>query len=109
MGLDFWIEATMQQIEAQVDFGVDYRYNSTEIAYWRKDQQVFDYFKSLYLNRGGQYPEFNCATIKLTEDDINGLADLLKKRDNYEKNQELCNKLLEAVSEYNTVYAYAWY
>lgn len=41
-----------------------------EFAYWRKFNALHGWMETLYFSKGGQNSDFNCATLRLTEADL---------------------------------------
>lgn len=80
------------------DLAVD---NSKEFAYWRKHPGLQGWMERLYISKGGQ-EEFNCVAVRLTEEDLAALEDVILRsclpktdgfffgamRDTYDQDQE---------------------
>lgn len=41
-----------------------------EFAYWRKFNNLHEWMKDLYIQKGGVDPSFNCNTVRLNEEDL---------------------------------------
>lgn len=81
MGLDQWCYAcdSMDIPDGKrVDF--DMPASSEEIAYWRKHPNIHGWMERLYQERGGEDPNFNCARVELTIDDLDNLEDSIRYR-----------------------------
>ena len=88
MGLDMY--AFTVSAEAAGDTQVDFvRHDKdgnatceqTEIAYWRKFNHLHGWMEALYREKGGTDEAFNCATVRLTTDDLYNLeSDMQEKR-----------------------------
>ena len=44
-----------------------------EVAYWRKHPNIHGWMQDLYYKNGGESPQFNCARVELTIDDLDSL------------------------------------
>ncbi|MET4103960.1 hypothetical protein ABIE58_003408 [Roseovarius sp. MBR-78] len=75
MGLDMYAFTTDRQIERGVDFSAE---GATEFHYWRKHPNLHGWMERLYFEKGGQDEMFNCATVKLTADDLDRLETVVK-------------------------------
>lgn len=68
MGLDMYAHITTTDIP-----DVDFQYpegNGFRIAYWCKHPNLHGWMQDLYYRKGGSNPDFNCATLRLTLDDL---------------------------------------
>ena len=76
MGLDMYaFSIERDETRPQVDFKLGD--DATEFHYWRKHPNLHGWMESLYLSRGGQNPDFNCDTVILTLEDLDGLEDAI--------------------------------
>lgn len=75
MGLDMYAFATERQIDGEVDFSAE---GAREVHYWRKHPNLHGWMERLYVEKGGQDELFNCATVKLTADDLDRLEAVIK-------------------------------
>jgi hypothetical protein len=82
MGLDQWCyscDAADIPDSQRVDFPIPD--DCVEIAYWRKHPNIHGWMEDLYFERGGENPQFNCANVELTIDDLDRLeATILERR-----------------------------
>lgn len=70
MGLDMYAFATAEHPATPVDFKVG---QATLIHSWRKHPNLHGWMERLYAAKGGANPEFNCAPVVLTPDDLMAL------------------------------------
>lgn len=81
MGLDMYAFAVRKEdaIDAlTIRSDADGRGEMTELFYWRKHHDLHGWMENLYRSKGGK-ETFNCAPVRLTEDDLNDLqSDLLE-------------------------------
>lgn len=77
MGLDMYAFAIANAPDAPVDFEVR---NPTELHYWRKHPNLHGWMRALYLDKGGDDVDFNCANVLLTLEDLNRLEADIKAR-----------------------------
>lgn len=75
MGLDMYALTTEHQIDQDVDFNVE---EATEFHYWRKHPNLHGWMQRLYVEKGGQDDLFNCASVKLTTEDLDRLETVVK-------------------------------
>lgn len=80
MGLDQWCySCDADDIPNQtVDFSRPE--SSVEIAYWRKHPDLHGWMEDLYIKKGGSDPDFNCAAVELTIDDLDNLQMAIEDR-----------------------------
>lgn len=72
MGLDMYANAfTPTAGQPATDFPLGEL--EPNIFYWRKHPNLHGWMQDLYERRGGSNPDFNCATVLLTADDIDAL------------------------------------
>lgn len=130
MGLDAYMKSVDDKSlrGKQVDFTVSEANEPTEIAYWRKCRQLQGWMRDLYIKKGGQYPEFNCSTVRLLTSDLNRLeraalnGALARREDtgffwgdfqldngDVESIVIACARAKLAISRGEVVYYYAWY
>ncbi len=60
--------------EDQTEARKDGRIN-TEFAYWRKFNNLHGWMHRLYDSKGGDDPDFNCANVNLTLEDLEQLKE----------------------------------
>ena len=77
MGLDMYAwavapENVISDIELKEDAGHE------EIFYWRKHHDLHGWMEALYKDRGGE-KEFNCAVVRLYEEDLDSLENDVKE------------------------------
>ena len=78
MGLDQFALTIDEKPEKPVDFKPT---NTGELFHWCKHPDLHGWMTQLYFAKGGTDPEFNCATLELTEAELKQLeADVLAKR-----------------------------
>lgn len=73
MGLD----ANMYSIDARAklsDIEKDEKFRSYELIYWRKNHKLNDFVRKLFVEKGGNYDDFNCSITFLTEKDLREIA-----------------------------------
>ena len=127
MGLDQFAYKTKVKPTNPVDFNdevYDDNAEREEIHYWRKHPNIHGFMERLYREKGGS-KEFNCATVQLTQDDINVLASMILDKelpetsgfffgqssgDEEEEKDDLefCRKASEAIKEGYTVFYDSW-
>jgi len=80
MGLDMyaWVIEKKQasRLKGDVDVKMPEK-GRTELHYWRKHHNLHGWMEQLYIKKGGK-EEFNCATIRLTLEDLDQLEHDLK-------------------------------
>lgn len=78
MGLDQYARHCPAELLGDKQIGFDdlVRGNCKEFAYWRKHPGLQGWMERLYVSKGGQ-EEFNCAAVRLTEEDLAGLEDAI--------------------------------
>jgi hypothetical protein len=52
----------------------------SEIAYWRKEPAIHDWFEGLAMNKGIEFDEFNCIPVPVTKLELEMLIDDLKEK-----------------------------
>jgi hypothetical protein len=52
--------------------------NSVELFYWRKHHDLHGWVENLYRAKGGDKPDFNCVSVRLTLADLDNLEKDLK-------------------------------
>lgn len=73
MGLDmFALTAPSHAITQDVDFNTE-NVPLTELHYWRKHPNLHGWMRALYFTKGGRDANFNCASVRLTLDDLTEL------------------------------------
>lgn len=70
MGLDMYGMTLKHAPEAPVDFDAT---DAVHIHYWRKHPNLHGWMERLYREKGGADPQFNCANLLLTREDIDRL------------------------------------
>ncbi len=75
MGLDMFAFTVPADIagDVQVDIKVPEHIKREELAYWRKFNHLHGWMSRLYYAKGGKDPEFNCNTVRITNDDLDKL------------------------------------
>lgn len=74
MGLDMYAYQTRAQV---ADHGFPIPEDAVEIHYWRKHPNLHGWMEQLYRAKGGT-DTFNVTGVRLTEDDINALAEAVQ-------------------------------
>ncbi|MFG1384347.1 hypothetical protein [Xanthobacter versatilis] len=72
MGLDMYSITLNRTPEQSVDFAAE---DAAHIRYWRKHPNLHGWMERLYRSKGGTAPEFNCATLLLTGEDLDALEE----------------------------------
>ncbi len=72
MGLDMYAYATPHQPASPVDFKVT---DARTLHTWRKHPNLHGWMQTLYRAKGGSDPQFNCAPVVLTTEDLDRLED----------------------------------
>lgn len=52
----------------------------TELAYWRKFNNLHGWMHDLYNEKGGEDPQFNCNNVRLLPEDLDRLEELAKAK-----------------------------
>lgn len=74
MGLDMYAYTVPRDlIGADVDIKLDAIQHVSEIHYWRKHPNLHGWMEVLYRKKGGAKEVFNCATVRLSADDLDAL------------------------------------
>ena len=88
MGLDMYAYRAAKEdvlhidgLEVNFATGQDGYAKTTEIAYWRKFNNLHGWMHRLYCERGGE-GEFNCEMLQLRAEDIDRLEQDAQKRKN---------------------------
>ena len=78
MGLDMYAYVVDAKAigESTVDF--DLPEAKAELAYWRKHPDLHGFMEQLYREKGGTDRQFNCASVRLTEEDLKKLEDAIR-------------------------------
>lgn len=102
MGLDMYASSTPEKVE-KVDF--DKPENSTEIAYWRKVNNLHGWMERLYRKSGGTVPDLNVVGLRLDLEDLDQLESDLTNGINLEPTEGFFGRQ-EELSSYNkeTIY-----
>lgn len=84
MGLDMYALAVapdeLETPNAMVDLRVkDTTAQRETLFYWRKHHDLHGWMRDLYYKKGGQDPDFNCNTVRLTADDLDALERAVKE------------------------------
>ncbi len=67
MGLDMYAYTTSEKVTQEVDFDV----TTCELLHqWRKHPNLHGLMKSIYEEKGGTNPDFNCVNLMLNHSDI---------------------------------------
>jgi hypothetical protein len=121
MGLDMYAYTTQQKPDTPVDFKAG---EVSELHYWRKHPDLHGWMQTLYVAKGGSNPEFNCAPVVLTAEDLDRLESDIRAgalpptrgfffgaTDGSEKEDDLTfiAKAREAIAEGLTVYYDSWW
>lgn len=70
MGLDMFIYKTSKKAKIS-DLRVNEDdFHGKEIAYWRKNYPLNDFFEELFIEKGGKEGDFNCSTTVLKKKEI---------------------------------------
>lgn len=95
-----------------------------ELFYWRKHPDLHGWMHALYRERGGRDPDFNCAYLQLTADDLTRLqSDIMKKElprtsgfffghsgpGDADNDLKFVAKALAAIHDGDLVFYSAWY
>lgn len=104
MGLDISIYQTTKRAYLS-DFEIDKDFAIGEIAYWRKNYELLDFFKSLYQKKGGK-GDFNMQDMVLREED---LEEAIKQPFLNEYDKELLESALQYIKDGRLVYFWAWW
>jgi hypothetical protein len=122
MGLDMYAYTTKARINADVDFSEPQKYD--ELHYWRKHPNLHGWMKRLYQSKGGQNPDFNLDTLRLTTEDLDQLEQNIQGRglpetsgfffgqsdgSEVEDDLEFVGKARAAIAQGMTVYYQAWW
>lgn len=70
MGLDMYAFITHEEVP-DTDFRAPE--SSQNLCTWRKHPNLHGWMESLYYEKGGTRPSFNCATLKITARDLDQL------------------------------------
>lgn len=125
MGLDMFAYKTKSKIKKKVDFKTN-NLDSELFHEWRKHPNLHGWMRDLYYKKGGEKDSFNCVPVKLTQEDINQLAnDILdgklpetegfffgtsmgdKDEENYDL--EFCKKASDAIKNDENIYYTSWW
>lgn len=85
MGLDSFVRHIPTE-DVIDDFSYGDKCEHSELAYWRKNYEIHEFFKQRYLQRGGTDKDFNCCPIRITQADVDALKAYLRiqpERDEY--------------------------
>ena len=72
MGLDSYVRH-VPAADIIDDFSYHHDHEHNEIAYWRKNYEMHEFFRQRYLQRGGTDKDFNCCYIRITQEDVDAL------------------------------------
>ncbi len=121
MGLDMYAYSTPEQPATPVDFKVA---DARELHYWRKHPNLHGWMQTLYIAKGGRDPQFNCAPVTLTAEDLDRLESAIRgdalpptsgfffgKTDGTERDDDIAfiAKAREAITAGHTVYYDSWW
>lgn len=104
MGLDIFIFQTTKRAYLS-DFEIDKDFAIREIAYWRKNYELLDFFKSLFQKKGGE-GDFNMQDMVLTEEDI---KETMKQPFITKYDKEMLEDALQYIENGRLVYFWAWW
>jgi hypothetical protein len=71
MGLDMYAYATAEKLASAVDF--EEPENSDKLHYWRKHPDLHGWMEELYVEKGGNDPDFNLSPVMLNSADLDRL------------------------------------
>ena len=123
MGLDMYAEITTDHPDKPVDFRPDQN-SIREIKYWRKHPNLHGWMWELYLQKGGQNPEFNCVAVALDKDDLDRLEIAVRndelpettgfffgksQRDEVPNDLEFISDARKAIDKGYTVFYHSWW
>lgn len=111
------VRATCRRAQAEGVF-------DSEFAYWRKFNNLHGWMEALYCEKGGE-DDFNCATLRLTEADLDRLAQEVRNlaptsgfffgrqdpmtEDCVDEVQQFVAKAKQAIAEGYAVYYDSWW
>ena len=72
MGLDSYVRHVPEE-DIIDDFSYHDVHEHNELAYWRKNYELHDFFRQRYIQRGGTDKDFNCCPIRITQADVDAL------------------------------------
>lgn len=73
MGLDAYMYST--DVRAKLsDIEKDEKFRSYELIYWTKNHKLNDFVRKLFIEKGGNYDDFNFSTTFLTEKELREIA-----------------------------------
>ena len=99
----------------------------TELAYWRKFNNLHGWMHKLYEKKGGLDPEFNCNNVRLMPEDLDELEKVAKAKalepvrgfffgsqedmtdDDRDNVLEFISKAREAIAQDEAVFYYSWW
>ena len=106
MGLDMFIYSTNKKAKVS-DLEVhDGDYRVKEIAYWRKNYPLNDFFEEIFKEKGGKEGDFNCSTTVLKKKDIKRALELPFLTD---MDRAILRDVLEEKKEGKLVYYVPWW
>ena len=124
MGLDMYAHTTKRRLWKPVDFPENTA--DKRLFYWRKHPNLHGWMERLYQAKGGENPDFNCATVELTAADLDALERAIKdkrlpyttgfffgqslnNRDERDEDLDFVLKARAAISSGLSVYYSAWW
>lgn len=77
MGLDMYCYAIPEKDAGHndTDVKIPEDIQREEVFYWRKHHDLHGWFENLYREKGGNADSFNCANVRLTNEDLDRLKD----------------------------------
>jgi len=79
MGLDMYAHAIPADLASrEVDLDLARVKGRSDLHYWRKHPNLHGWMEHLYRLRGGAARNFNCASVRLTLDDLAALEEAIQ-------------------------------
>lgn len=84
MGLDMFAYTVPKELvsddETDVTLSEEAKEKKEELFYWRKHHDLHGWMENLYREKGGKEESFNCANIRLHEEDLDRLSKDIQDR-----------------------------
>lgn len=127
MGLDMYfmvVEADrVADRSSDINFEIEDKFNRPELHYFRKHNQLNGWLQELYVEKGGDYNEFNCSVMIMTISDFRRLrrdvrlnnlkpasgffwGNCVIDRDVKNEYYQLCRKAINRIRNHNEVVYY---
>jgi hypothetical protein len=109
MGLDSYVRHIPQE-DIIDDFSYNHEHEHNEVAYWRKNYEIHQFFKERYIQRGGTDKDFNCCPIRITQADVDALK--AYSRVQPERDDSIHRFIYDAqmyLDDGNALYFSSWY